>query len=137
MKRTSMAVKIQEQWRDKDGYWVALRSGWGVLGEPGLHTAHEDTKKEALDVARSAVPCNCADCKADAENAQQFWIGTQPEPEDRTVIKVYYGDSKAIREHQENGTAEVSVFDLTSEKMVRVRRAACGLGCRCALEFVK
>jgi hypothetical protein len=65
MKRVPIHERIQEQWKDEDGYWIALKSGWGVLGDPGFHTIHEDTKKEAMSIAADSIPCDCRDCLAD------------------------------------------------------------------------
>jgi hypothetical protein len=54
---------IEEEWADSDGYWIALKPGFMDNSNPHYHTIREDTKKEARDIARFAVPCNCKECK--------------------------------------------------------------------------
>jgi len=58
------ATKIQEQYRDSDGYWVYLLPGYQDRYNPGCHTIVEDTKRDALGKAKDAIPCDCADCQA-------------------------------------------------------------------------
>ncbi len=52
---------IDEEWRDDDGYWIALRNGVCEFGNPQCHTIHENTKAEAH--ARGIQPCACKECK--------------------------------------------------------------------------
>lgn len=47
--------KIQEQYRDSDGYWIYLVPGFQDRYNPGSHTIVEDTKREALSKARDAI----------------------------------------------------------------------------------
>jgi hypothetical protein len=56
---------IAEEWRDSDGYWIALKYGYQDSSNPTCHTIHEDTKAEAHAVARDAIPCDCPECRAD------------------------------------------------------------------------
>lgn len=63
--RVKLADKIQEQWRDEDGYWIALKSGWQDRYNPTCHTIHEDSKREVVSIARDAIPCNCRECQND------------------------------------------------------------------------
>ena len=53
--------QIAEQWRDSDGYWIALKPGWQVVGDPLCHQVHEDTKRECL--MYEAEPCACPNCR--------------------------------------------------------------------------
>ena len=65
----------------------------------------------------------------------RYWIGTQPDPDDRLQIVVSESDHARISSVLKID-APATVFDLLSEKNVTVQRADCGLGCRCALELV-
>ena len=42
-------------------WWIYLNDGW--CWEPGLHTIHEDTQREALQCLRETIPCDCDGCK--------------------------------------------------------------------------
>jgi len=55
--------KISFLQKDNDGYWIYLKEGWHDLYNPPCHTIHEDTKRQALAIAREAVPCICPDCR--------------------------------------------------------------------------
>lgn len=71
-----------------------------------------------------------------AEN--RFWIGLQEDPDDRRQIVVSDADVRVIREAMQSPTDEPeTVTDLLTGQTVTVRRADCGLGCRCALEFAE
>lgn len=61
------ASRIAEFWKDEDGVWIALKSGWQDSTNPTCHTIHEDTWQLALDFVAMAVPCECSECRADAE----------------------------------------------------------------------
>ena len=71
--RMSLAAKyrdrIQEEWHDEDGHWVALKSGWQDNANPQCHTIHEDTQRECYELVRGAIPCNCVDCNPRARCA--------------------------------------------------------------------
>ena len=41
---------IYDIWRDEDGYWIMLNTGWKVEGYFAEQTIHEDTIKELLEV---------------------------------------------------------------------------------------
>ncbi len=53
---------VQEEWRDSDGYWIALKLGFKSGADPvgNEHLIHEDTSAQAWAV--SVLPCNCDDC---------------------------------------------------------------------------
>ncbi len=55
--------KIQEEYRDSDGYWIYLKPGWQNGADPGTHGIVEDTKGEAYRTLRNAEPCNCLECQ--------------------------------------------------------------------------
>lgn len=59
--------KIEEAWKDSDGYWIELKAGWKSADDPvGVcHTIHEDTRREALDVG--CMRCDCVECNAEAK----------------------------------------------------------------------
>jgi hypothetical protein len=40
---------VREEWRDSDGYWIALKAGWKSASDPvgNLHIIHEDTSVKA------------------------------------------------------------------------------------------
>lgn len=61
----------------------------------------------------------------------RLWIGTQPNPNDRRQI--------LIPAHCELPTDDMPlvVKDYITGEIVAIRRADCGLGCKCALEFVE
>ncbi len=52
---------IAERWIDDDGYWIALKSGWQVVGDPTCHQIHEDNYRDAMRY--SIEPCECKNCK--------------------------------------------------------------------------
>ena len=53
--------QIEEEWRDSDGYHIALRAGWKDDSDPlgACHTIGEDTKREAY--RHEAIVCSCDD----------------------------------------------------------------------------
>ena len=65
----------------------------------------------------------------------QFWIGTQPNPDDRTIIEVSPEDAAKLHSLPRDTKIAVEVTDTKTYKVVRVRRAYCGASCMCALEF--
>ena len=68
---------------------------------------------------------------------ETYFVGNQPEPEDRTKILISLADSEKIEALPKGPSAAVAtVYDNNTEQMVSVRRADCGLSCYCALEFV-
>jgi len=63
--------RVQEEWADSDGYWIALKSGWHNGADPTCHQIHEDTKQEAWEVFMAFVePCECRECRQDAAVTQ-------------------------------------------------------------------
>jgi len=71
-------------------------------------------------------------------HGQRFWIGTDPQPGQRRIIRVTDLDAAKITALQRGPSDEmVTVRDLKTNENVTVRRASCGLPrCFCALEFV-
>lgn len=65
MARTGYKQRIAAEWRDEDGYWVELKSGWQDTYNPTCHTITENTKAEAHDKAKDSVPCDCRCCRQD------------------------------------------------------------------------
>lgn len=55
---------IKTEWRDSDGYWIELRSGWCDDGNPACHTIVENTRKAAYQ--HRAVVCVCVNCQREA-----------------------------------------------------------------------
>jgi len=53
-----------------EGVWITLRSGWQDASNPTCHTIHEDTPQFALDLVAMAIPCECAECRADLAKAE-------------------------------------------------------------------
>ncbi len=62
---TTNRDKIDAEWMDSDGYWIDLKPGWKNGDDPVgvLHGIHEDTKAEARRTLRSAMECDCEECK--------------------------------------------------------------------------
>lgn len=58
--------RIEEEWHDEDGHWVALKSGWQDNSNPQCHTIREDTQRECYELVRASVPCACLGCRKDA-----------------------------------------------------------------------
>jgi hypothetical protein len=67
--------RVRDAYRDSDGWWIELRSGWrNAYDEPigALHGIHEDTLRAALDRMPYVAPCDCADCGAnDADRRKE------------------------------------------------------------------
>jgi hypothetical protein len=56
------AARVQEIFKDEDGWWIYLNRGW-YWDDKGLHTIHEDTQREALEQLRYTDPCDCDYCR--------------------------------------------------------------------------
>lgn len=65
-----------------------------------------------------------------------LWIGTDPEPDDRSQITISLADYDATERLDRCDHEGVEVFDYRTNKYVTIRWASCGLSCRCAMEFV-
>ena len=63
----------------------------------------------------------------------RWWIGTESDSNERAQIVVSALDAKKHPPHGDTRTFQVK--DQLTKKMVRLRRADCGAGCQCALEF--
>lgn len=61
-------------------------------------------------------------------------VGTQPDPRDRVHMRLSRADGDAVMNLGPTDTVEV--LDLATGVRAVLRRADCGLGCRCAVEFV-
>lgn len=59
-------AKIEEIYRDHDGWWLHYAPGWKSSADPvgAWHGEREDTKREVLALAKDALPCDCVECKA-------------------------------------------------------------------------
>lgn len=55
---------VQREYRDSDGYWIELRTGYQCGDDPGTHGIVEDTKTRAYSRLRSVIPCACDECTA-------------------------------------------------------------------------
>ena len=66
-----------------------------------------------------------------------YWIGTQDDPDDRKQIRVS-DDVAAEIDSLFSYLSEDSILyvDTLDGQSLRLRRADCGAGCRCALEEV-
>ena len=53
--------RIQEIFRDDDGYWIYLKKGWRK-GDDICHTLAEDTQKQLMWELRQTKPCDCEWC---------------------------------------------------------------------------
>ena len=70
------------------------------------------------------------------ENESVCWfIGTDPNPEDR--VKIVVSASDARKQPEWGSVRPFTVTDRLTGNCVQLRRADCGLGCQCALEFVE
>lgn len=58
-----MDARIQNEYRDSDGYWIDLAPGWQNGADPGCHGIVEDTKREAYRTLTLARPCDCQNCQ--------------------------------------------------------------------------
>lgn len=73
---------------------------------------------------------------AGGDQVVKFWIGTQPRPEDRFQILVSPVDAEKIRSLPRGSSKWIAeVEDRKSGLAAFIRRADCGGGCFCALEF--
>jgi hypothetical protein len=50
---------IAKEWKDSDGYWIALAPGLMDGENPHCHQIHEDTKAQAYEVLKSVERCTC------------------------------------------------------------------------------
>lgn len=66
-----------------------------------------------------------------------YWIGTQPDPDQRRQIDVNLYGSVLIESVLHGERERATVSDYATGQAVTVERADCGLGCRCALDFVR
>ena len=66
----------------------------------------------------------------------KIWIGNQPNPDDRLKIEVSDSDAARLPLREPTGRVIVTVRDVNTGKQYRLRSAACGAECRCALEIV-
>lgn len=55
-------IDFSDNYLDGSAYDILLERGWCVEREPGCHTLIEYRVKDALEVLRSVIPCNCDDC---------------------------------------------------------------------------
>ena len=70
----------------------------------------------------------------------KFWVGNQPNPDDRTPIQVNQSSAAMIERATQRALRgenfELEVFDLIRNRWVTVADESCGLSCRCSLRFV-
>ena len=71
----------------------------------------------------------------EAPKTIRWWIGTEPDPEQRLQILV--SESDARKQPPRGSTRIFVVTDLLTGKYLALQRADCGLGCQCALVLVK
>lgn len=71
--RPRWASMIEHVNTDIDGHWIYVQQGYWVDGERGLHTIHEDTVAEALDMLKYVHQCmeDCPVCGA------HYWDKTE------------------------------------------------------------
>ena len=67
--------------------------------------------------------------------AHTLYIGTQPEPEDRTQIQISDEDMQAVQAVRGIEGARIIVRDLESGHDQYIKTADCGCSCYCAVEF--
>jgi hypothetical protein len=67
--------------------------------------------------------------------AHTLYIGTQPEPEERTQIQVSDEDMAAIAAVRGLEGVRLVVTDLTTGHDQYIKTADCGLSCYCAVDF--
>ena len=53
--------RVQEEYRDADGYWIYLKRGWVIPGD--AHGIVENSKRIARSKVGQAVPCQCKECR--------------------------------------------------------------------------
>lgn len=69
MSRTIQALvarnpdKVEEWYRDQDGYWIELKWGWRRERHDTVHSVHADTVREVVRDFKLVTPCNCDDCR--------------------------------------------------------------------------
>jgi hypothetical protein len=72
---------------------------------------------------------------------ETFWVGNQPNPDDRTQIQVNRSCATMIERATQRALRgehfELDVFDYISDRWVTLADESCGLSCRCALRFVR
>lgn len=52
---------VSNEWKDSDGYWMLLYTGFQI---DGAHAIHESSRTAASARVRDVRPCKCIDCKA-------------------------------------------------------------------------
>jgi hypothetical protein len=68
----------------------------------------------------------------------KLYIGNQPDPAERTLVEVSDQEFAAVRRLVLSRRAfTVTVFDEITKTAVTLADEDCGLGCHCALKFVK
>jgi hypothetical protein len=55
--------KVDDAYRDSDGYWIELAPGWRREPHDLVHMVHEDTVAAVVEAFRRIVPCDCGECK--------------------------------------------------------------------------
>jgi hypothetical protein len=60
-----------------------------------------------------------------------WWIGNQPDPDDRRRIEVSPLDDRKVEDLERDTIVEV--IDLLTGETLRLRRISCGAGCACAI----
>lgn len=55
--------KVSGFYRDPDGWWLELKSGWQAESHSEVHVVHADTAREIVEDFSSVVPCACVDCR--------------------------------------------------------------------------
>ena len=71
------------------------------------------------------------------EDTVKLWIGTEDDPADRVTVVITKEDYALLPvKNGRDWDRAVEVQDQVTRRVVKIRRAACGLpGCNCALEF--
>lgn len=56
---------IAEVEKDEDGYWAYYKPGYKSATDPigAQHWDHEDTRREIMSLVKSAIKCDCDECK--------------------------------------------------------------------------
>jgi hypothetical protein len=67
----------------------------------------------------------------------KFWIGNQPEPDDRRIIEVSDEDGAKVERAVCHKPFTVDVYDTILGEELTLADEDCGLGCRCALRVVE
>lgn len=70
LNRLGRDPRVDEIYKDEDGIWMYLTTGFESDPKSSCHTLHEYTVSELIKSARYICRCDCADCTAPIPHAE-------------------------------------------------------------------